>query len=37
MNGMKVNNGIYLCNVMGCFCFVSRGKITEIKMEEEKK
>lgn len=27
----------YLCNVMGCFCFVNRGKVTDIKIEEEKK
>lgn len=27
----------YLCNVMGCFCFVNRGKVTDIKTEEEKK
>ena len=32
---MKVKNGIYLCDVMGCFCFVSRGKVTDIKTEEE--
>lgn len=25
----------YLCNVMGCFCFVSRGKVTDIKTEKE--
>ena len=34
---MEVKNGIYLCDVMGCFFFVNRGKVTEIKMEEEKK
>jgi hypothetical protein len=27
----------YLCDVMGCFFFVNRGKVTEIKMEEKKK
>lgn len=32
---MKVKNGIYLCDVMGCFCFVNRGKVTEIKTEKE--
>ena len=32
---MKVKNGIYLCDVMGCFCFVSRGKVTEIKIDKE--
>lgn len=33
----KMNHETYLCNVMGCFCFVSRGKVTEIKTKEEKK
>lgn len=33
----KMEHESYLCNVMGCFCFVSRGKVTDIKMEEEKK
>lgn len=32
----KMEHESYLCNVMGCFCFVSRGKVTEIKTEEEK-
>lgn len=36
-NKCKMKNEIYLCDVMGCFFFVSRGKITEIKTEEEKK
>lgn len=31
----KMRNESYLCNVMGCFCFVSRGKVTDIKTEEE--
>lgn len=33
---MEVKNGIYLCDVMGCFCFVSRGKVTDIKIDKEK-
>lgn len=33
----KMEHESYLCNVMGCFCFVSRGKVTDIKTEEEKK
>lgn len=32
----KMEHESYLCNVMGCFCFVSRGKVTDIKTEEEK-
>lgn len=32
----KMGHESYLCNVMGCFCFVSRGKVTDIKTEEEK-
>ena len=32
---MEVKNGIYLCDVMGCFCFVNRGKVTDIKTEKE--
>ena len=36
-NECKMEHETYLCNVMGCFCFVNRGKVTEIKMEEEKK
>lgn len=31
----KMEHESYLCNVMGCFCFVNRGKVTEIKTEEE--
>lgn len=33
----KMEHESYLCNVMGCFFFVNRGKVTEIKTEEEKK
>ena len=33
----KMEHESYLCNVMGCFCFVNRGKVTDIKTEEEKK
>lgn len=25
----------YLCDAMGCFCFVNRGKVTDIKIEKE--
>lgn len=32
----KMRNELYLCDVMGCFFFVSRGKVTDIKTEEEK-
>lgn len=36
-NECKMEHETYLCNVMGCFCFVNRGKVTEIKIEEKKK
>lgn len=36
-NECKMEHETYLCDAIGCFFFVSRGKITEIKMEEEKK
>lgn len=36
-NKCEMKNETYLCDVMGCFFFVNRGKVTEIKMEEEKK
>lgn len=32
----EMRNELYLCDVMGCFCFVNRGKVTDIKTEEEK-
>ena len=32
----KMEHESYLCNVMGCFCFVNRGKVTEIKIDKEK-
>ena len=32
----KMRNELYLCDVMGCFFFGSRGKVTDIKTEEEK-
>ena len=35
-NECKMEHETYLCNVMGCFCFVSRGKVTEIKIDKEK-
>lgn len=31
----EMKHKTYLCDVMGCFFFVNRGKVTEIKMEEE--
>lgn len=31
----EMRHETYLCNVMGCFCFVSRGKVTDIKTEKE--
>lgn len=33
----EMRNKLYLCDVMGCFYFVNRGKVTDIKTEEEKK
>lgn len=36
-NKCEMKHKTYLCDVMGCFFFVNRGKVTEIKMEEEKK
>ena len=35
-NKCKMRNEAYLCDVMGCFFFVNRGKVTDIKTEEEK-
>lgn len=32
----EMKHKTYLCDVMGCFFFVNRGKVTEIKMEEKK-
>lgn len=34
-NECKMEYKTYLCNVMGCFCFVNRGKVTEIKIDKE--
>lgn len=34
-NECKMEHESYLCNVMGCFFFVNRGKVTDIKTEEE--
>lgn len=31
----EMKHKTYLCDVMGCFCFVSRGKVTDIKTEKE--
>lgn len=36
-NKCKMRNELYLCDVMDCFFFVNRGKVTEIKTEEDKK
>lgn len=36
-NKCEMRNKLYLCDVMGCFFFVSRGKVTDIKTEEDKK
>jgi len=33
----EMKHKTYLCDAMGCFCFVNRGKVTDIKIEEEKK
>ena len=35
-NKCKMRNEAYLCDVMGCFFFVNRDKVTDIKTEEEK-
>ena len=40
MNGMKINeckmmHETYLRDVMGCFFFVCRGKVTDIKIYKE--
>lgn len=32
----NMRNELYLCDVMGCFFFVNRGKVIEIKTEEDK-
>lgn len=32
----EMRNELYLCDVIGCFFFVNRGKVTDIKTEEEK-
>ena len=34
-NKCKMKNEIYLCDVMGCFFFVCRGKVTDIKIDKE--
>jgi hypothetical protein len=31
----KMEHESYLCNVMACFFFVNRGKVTDIKTKEE--
>ena len=33
-NECKMKNEAYLCDVIGCFFFVNRGKVTEIKTME---
>ena len=34
-NECEMKNEAYLCDVMDCFFFVSRGKVTDIKMDKE--
>ncbi len=31
----EMKHGAYLCDVMACFFFVNRGKVTDIKTKEE--
>ena len=31
----EMKHGSYLCDVMACFFFVNRGKVTDIKTKEE--
>lgn len=31
----EMRHETYLCDAMGCFCFVNRGKVTDIKIEKE--
>lgn len=33
----EMKHKTYLCDVIGCFFFVNRGKVTDIKIEEKKK
>ncbi|MBS6411904.1 MAG: hypothetical protein KH414_15345 [Tannerella sp.] len=34
-NECEMKNEAYLCDVMGCFCFVNRGKVADIKIDKE--
>lgn len=34
-NECKMKNEAYLCDVMDCFCFINRGKVTDIKIDKE--
>ena len=34
-NECKMKNEAYLCDVMGCFFFVNRGEVTDIKIDKE--
>lgn len=34
-NECEMKNEAYLCDVMGCFCFINRGKVTDIKIDKE--
>lgn len=36
-NECEMKHEAYLCNVMGCFCFVNRGKVTVTLSREEPK
>lgn len=31
----EMNHEVYLCHVMDCFCFINRGKVTDIEIEKE--
>ena len=34
-NECEMRHETYLCDVMGCFFFVCRGKVTDIKIDKE--
>lgn len=34
-NECKMMHETYLCNVMGCFYFINRGEVTDIKIDKE--
>lgn len=33
--GLSKNQKIHLCNIMKCFRFANRGKVTDIKIDKE--